>query len=61
MTGTSSDTEESAEEAEGEEGTQTGIELIRMTLKIYRSEQEAEEPLLTLTTWIDPDRGKAGR
>ena len=59
--GTTTETEEPAEGTEGESDAATGIELIRMTLKIFKSEQEDDAPLLTLTTWIDPDRGKVER
>ena len=58
---TGSEGEAPAEAAGGESGDETGIELIRMTLKLYRTEQESDEPILTLTTWIDPDRGRTGR
>ena len=53
--------ESEAGAAEGAEGGQEGIELVRMTLKIFRQEQDGDTPLLTLTTWIDPDRGRLGR
>jgi prepilin-type N-terminal cleavage/methylation domain-containing protein len=55
---------ESTETGAGESGAAGqagGVELVRMTLMIYRREEDAETPLLTLTTWIDPDRGKLGR
>lgn len=61
--GESSDTEyeEPVAGEEGAAGQSAGVELVRMTLKIYRQEEDTEEPLLTLTTWIDPDRGRIGR
>ena len=35
-----------------------GIELVRIKLDIYRTDEDAERPLLTLVTWIDPEHGQ---
>ena len=59
--GTSSGSSSSTSTTEGD-GTQPGIELMKMTLRIYRTEEELnDQPLLTLVTWYDPDRGQVQR
>jgi len=35
-----------------------GIELVRIKLDIYRTDEPDEQPLLTLVTWIDPEHGQ---
>lgn len=35
-----------------------GIQLVRIKLDIYRTDEPDPEPLLTLVTWIDPEHGQ---
>ena len=47
--------------AEGESAeTVEGFRLTRLTLKIYRTDDFEQEPLLTLSTWIDPGKNEGG-
>lgn len=49
----------SSSSATGEDGgTLQGIELVRIKIDIYRTDESAEKPLLTLVTWIDPEHGQ---
>ena len=46
----------SDEETTGD--TLPGVELVRIKMDIYRTDEVSEEPLLTLVTWVDPEHGQ---
>lgn len=59
---TTEDTSTSGTSEEAAEGEPTGIELMKMTLRIYNVEGDVDQaPLLTLVTWYDPNRGQVAR
>lgn len=35
-----------------------GVELVRIKMDIYRTDEVADQPLLTLVTWVDPEHGQ---
>jgi len=56
----SSSSSSSSSSSAGEAGADTlpGVELVRIKMDIYRTDELTEEPLLTLVTWVDPEHGQ---
>ena len=54
--GDTDDTDATGSESE----TTEGFRLTRLTLKIFRTDDFGEQPLLTLSTWIDPGKNEGG-
>jgi len=54
----STSTDSTSTTDETTEGDETGIELMKMTLRIFRADEQSDQALLTLVTWYDHDRGK---
>jgi len=44
----------------GEGQAVQGYRLTRLTLKIFKTDEMSDQPLLTLTTWIDPGKEEGG-
>ena len=59
-TGTSTDTGTGSATTPPADGEAAGFRLTRLTLKIYRTDDYEQEPLFTLSTWIDPGKNEGG-
>ena len=53
----SSSSSSSSSDAEGE-GGMPGVELVRIKIDIFRTDEPSDQPLLTLVTWVDPEHGQ---
>jgi prepilin-type N-terminal cleavage/methylation domain-containing protein len=55
---TSSSSSSSSSSSEESPDTLPGVELVRIKLDIFRTDEASDTPLLTLVTWIDPEHGQ---
>ena len=56
----SSSSSSSSSSSAGEAGADSlpGVEIVRIKMDIYRTDEVSAEPLLTLVTWVDPENGQ---